>query len=151
MFEFRKLCNEFEELSPLQRGVLLTESSVRTLAKLKLMDIPEIPPVETLAAFLIGSIVADGKLDEHEYLLIYPALRVIFGDDFDFESVKKQFESDPASDRLIQKYTKEMMTILSDVDESLQADIVRLCLCAVSVDGKISLREKNYIKRLCKA
>ena len=34
------------------------------------------------------------------------------------------------------------------VDEDLQADIVILCLCIMTVDGKVSLKERNYVKRL---
>ena len=151
MFDFKKLCDEYEALSPVERGLLLTESSVRTLARLREMEIPDFPPVETLAAFILGSIVADGRVDEKEYLLMYPALRVVFGDGFDFESIKKTLEKDRAGKNLIKTYTAEMMTILGALDEDLQEDVIRLCLCVVSVDGKVSTREKNYIKRLCRA
>ena len=51
---------------------------------------------------------------------------------------------------MIKKYSKELIEILSDVDESLQLDIIILCLCVVSLDGKISLKERRYIKQLCK-
>ena len=50
MFDFKKLCDEYEALSPVEGGLLLTESSVRTLARLREMEIPDFPPVETLAA-----------------------------------------------------------------------------------------------------
>lgn len=36
-------------------------------------------------------------------------------------------------------------------DETLREDVIALCLCVVTVDGKISLRERNYIRKLCKA
>ena len=35
MFEFAKLCNEYEKLSALERGAILTEKSVKILAKLR--------------------------------------------------------------------------------------------------------------------
>ena len=64
MFEFTKMCNEFEKLSAVERGVILTEKSVKVLAMLRLYDEPDIDPVETLATFILGSIVSDGKVDE---------------------------------------------------------------------------------------
>ena len=33
MFEFLKLCNEYEKLSALQRGAILTEKSVKNLSE----------------------------------------------------------------------------------------------------------------------
>ena len=34
MFEFKKICNEFENMTIIERGVILTEKSVKILAKL---------------------------------------------------------------------------------------------------------------------
>lgn len=151
MLEFAKLCKEYEKLSATERGLLLAESSVKVLAKLKLLDLPGVDPVYTLAGFILGSVVADGRVNEQEYLLIYPALLHVFGDDFDFESVKESFHKDRDSRNILKEYTEEMVSLLSLADESLQRDLIVLCLCVVTVDGKISLRERNYIRKLCRA
>lgn len=151
MSEFAKMCKEYEKLSAVQRGAILARSSVTVLAKLKLLDLPGVDPVHTLAGFILGSVVADGRVNEQEYLLIYPALLHVFGDDFDFESVKASFRKDREGRNTVRLYTEEMLSLLALADESLRDDIVELCLCVVTVDGKISLREKNYIRRLCAA
>lgn len=151
MLEFAKLCKEYEKLSATERGLLLAESSVKVLAKLKSLDLPGVDPVYTLAGFILGSVVADGRVNEQEYLLIYPALLHVFGDDFDFESVKESFRKDRDSRNALKEYTEEMISLLSLADESLQRDLIVLCLCVVTVDGKISLRERNYIRKLCRA
>lgn len=151
MFEFTKMCNEFEKLSVVERGALLTEKSVKVLAKLKLYDDPDVDPVETLATFILGSIVSDGRVDEKEYLLMYPALVKVFGDDFDFETVKEVVEKDNRTRKTIKNYSKDLLTVLADIDESFIEDVVTLCLCVVAIDGKISLKERNYIKKLIKA
>lgn len=151
MFEFAKLCNECEKLSTVERGALLTAKSVKVLAKLHLLDIPGLDPVETLASFILGSIVADGKVNEQEYLLMYPALVKVFGDDFDFNSIKESFAKDYEGKKAVKDYTKDLMTILNETDESLQEDIVMICLMVVAIDGKVSLKERNYIRRLCRA
>ena len=151
MFEFTKLCNSFENLNVVERGAILAEKSVKVLGKLKLMAVPGIDPVETLSGFIIGSVVADGRLNEQEYLLIYPALLKAFGDDFDFASVKSAFAKDRDGRKAVRVYTESLLSLLADIDEDFREDIVTLCLCVVTVDGKISFREKNELRRLCKA
>lgn len=148
MFEFNKVMKDYESLNAIERGLMLTEKSVSILAKLSALDIDGIDPVETLASFIIGSVVADGKLHEKEYLLIYPALVKVFGSDFDYESIKKEFESDKDGRKDIAGYTTDLIRVLGTVDETLYEDVIILCLCVVTIDGKVSLREKNYVKRL---
>lgn len=151
MFEFKKLCDAYEKLTPAERGVLLTEKSVKILARLSSLDFLDVDPVETLAGFIVGSVVADGKIDEREYLLIYPALIKIFGYDFGLHSVKESFKDVLGAKKKIAEYTEEMLRILDLEDEALKKDVVMLCLCAVSLDGKISWKEKKYIRRLYRA
>ena len=148
MFEFEKIMKDYEKLTTVERGLILTEKSVGILAKLAALDIEELNPVDTLAAFIIGSVAADGKLHEKEYLLIYPALVKTFGQDFDFETIKKGFESDKDTRREIAEYTKDLIRILELVDDELFEDVIILCLCVVTIDGTVSLREKRYIKQL---
>lgn len=52
---------------------------------------------------------------------------------------------------MIKDYTQDMMMIFSFISESLKEDIIALCLCILSIDGKISLKEKIYIRKLIKA
>lgn len=151
MFEFKKICDAYENLTPVEKGVILTEKSIKLLAVLSALDIPEIDPAYTLAGFIIGSAVCDGKLNEQEYLLIYPALVKTFGSNFDFNSVKESFNKDKLGRKIITEYTQDMLSILDCLDDELKTDVIILCLCIVSLDGKITPKEKKYIKRLCKA
>ncbi len=151
MFEFTKLCHRFETMSAVERGACLLDSSVRVTAKLAAMAEGDVRPLDALAGFVIGSAVADGKLDEREYLLMYPALVRVLGEDFDFATVKASFEDDRESAKALQKDTEEMARIYSALDDTLREDLLLLCLCIVSVDGKVSLKEKNYLRRLLRA
>ena len=148
MFEFNKILKDYEQLGAIERGLMLTEKSVGILARLAELNIDGIDPVETLASFIVGSVAADEKLHEKEYLLIYPALVKVFGQDFDYERVKKAFENDKEGIKETAKYTKQLIRVLEFVDEDLYEDVIILCLCIVTIDGKISLKEKNYIKKL---
>lgn len=150
MFEFKKLCNELEALNPVERGVILAEKSVSVVKGLRGLEIP-LNPVSTLVTFIIGSVVSDGSINEKDYLYIYPSLVKAFGNDFDFISAKQAIGLAKDIKKEITKYTKEMISIISVCDEELATDIISLCLLITSVDGKISLKEKRYIRQLCKA
>jgi 3-methyladenine DNA glycosylase/8-oxoguanine DNA glycosylase len=150
VFEFKKLCNTLEELNPIERGVILAEKSVSVIKGLSGLNIP-LDPVKTLVTFIIGSVVSDNSINEKDYLYIYPSLVKAFGNDFDFISAKQAIGLAKDIKKEITKYTKEMISIISVCDEALAADIISLCLLITSVDGKISLKEKRYIRQLCKA
>ena len=150
MFEFKKLCNELEALNPVERGVILAEKSVSVIKGLSGLNIP-LDPVKTLVTFIIGSVVSDNSINEKDYLYIYPSLVKAFGNDFDVISAKQAIGLAKDIKKEITKYTKEMISIISVCDEELATDIISLCLLITSVDGKISLKEKRYIRQLCKA
>ena len=150
MFEFKKLCNELEALNPVERGVILAEKSVSVIKGLSGLEIP-LDPVKTLVTFIIGSVVSDSSINEKDYLYIYPSLVKAFGNDFDFISAKQAIGLAKDIKKEIMKYTKDMLSIINVCDEELAMDIISLCLLITSVDGKISLKEKRYIRQLCKA
>lgn len=151
MLEFKKACDAYEKMSAVERGLLLTEKAAVVFARLNALFIPGMHPVNILAGFIIGSVTADGRINEKEYLLIYPALVKTFGDDFDFTTIKDAFRRDKDGKKLISNYTEEMLYILSLLNEELKWDVIMLCLCVTSIDGKITLKEKRYIRRLCEA
>ena len=151
MFEFKKVCDTYEKMSAIERGLLLTEKTAVVFAKLHNLFIPGVDPVDVLAGFIIGSVTADGRINEKEYLLIYPALVKTFGDEFDFATIKDSFRRAKDVKKLIADYTEEMLYILSLLDEELKWDVITLCLCVTSIDEKITLKEKRYIRRLCEA
>lgn len=151
MKELKQVCKEFENLSTIERTALLAESSVRVVGKLAELNIDGIDPLRSLYGFILGATVADGQINEQEYLLIYPLLVRTFGMDFDYASVKESFKTDKEGKKAVKKYTRDLLTAIADVDESMVEDIVMLCLCVLSVDGKVTLKERNYLKKLLKA
>lgn len=151
MFEFKKICDTFEGLSALERRQLLEEKSGSIFHELQSRTTPKNDPKEIFAGFLIGSAMIDGKLNEMEYLLMYPSLVRTFGEDFDFRSLKESFRHNRDGKRLVSDYAEKVLGILRFSGEKLKRDVVILCLCATSMDGKITLKEKRYIRRLWEA
>ena len=74
MREFDKICKEIDNLSVAEYTTVLAAKSMKLLAELKLLTADGIEGDMAFITFIIGSVVADGKLSEEEYLLIYPLL-----------------------------------------------------------------------------
>ncbi len=150
MFDYAKICAQVEEMSALDRTALIIEESKKIVHKFSTLNVTAYNPIDALATFIIGAVMSDDVLDEKEYLLIYPSLVKAFGEDFDYESIKESLSKDKDGKALLKEYIKALMTIISASDSDLQADIVTLCLLIVSIDGKISLKERRYVRQLCK-
>lgn len=112
------------------------------------MDIDLAAAKKTLAAFILGSIVNDGELNEMQYLLMYPSLMRVFGERYDFSDVKSLFESNLAANRNLEDNELQMLKLLSIVDDDVRRDIIAICIMVINVDGKIPSEEKQYIKKL---
>ncbi len=151
MSVFNEICDLYEKMSAVERGILLKEKAAAVFAELSDLFIQSEAAIKALAGFIIGTVTADGRINEKEYLLIYPALVKAFGEELDFAAIKASFRLDKDCKGLIASYTEKMLCILSLSNEKLKWDIITLCLCVASVDGKISPKKKRYIRGLCEA
>lgn len=145
---FQRRCNACEALSMSEKMGLLTERSAAVLRRLRALDRPEPEPESVLAGLILGALVVDGAVDEKEYLMLYPALLRIFGDDFDFAPVKRALDSSHSGKKAITAYAEQLLCTLGSLDEPTKEDILTLCLCATALDGHISYREKRYLRHL---
>ena len=59
MSEFAKVMKQYENMSAVERGLVITEKSVKILAALSTYDIDGIYPVKTQARFLFCSLFPD--------------------------------------------------------------------------------------------
>lgn len=106
--------------------------------------------VEIFASFIVGAIAADGRLSETEYELLSPLLHAFFGEELDYETCKKAFRKMAPEQRELKKSVDEMVDVLGLLSDDLKDDIITVCLLICAVDGKVSLRERNWIKQLIK-
>lgn len=106
--------------------------------------------VEIFASFIIGAIAADRRLSETEYELLSPLLHAFFGEELDYETCKKAFRKMAPEQRELKKSVDEMVDVLGLLSDDLKDDIITVCLLICAVDGKVSLRERNWIKQLIK-
>ncbi len=150
MKKFDLICKEVDNLSSSDYTAILKAKSVKLLAKLKLITDNGIEGDLAFCTFIIGSVVADGKLSEEEYLLIYPLLHVFFGEDVNYEECKKAVRNSFKEKKEIKNIVNTMVDIFEQLSDELKEDAITVCLLICSIDGKISLKEKTWIKQLIK-
>ena len=148
MREFDAICKEIDNLPLDQYAVILGAKSAKLLAELKLLTANGIEGDIAFAAFIIGSVVADGKLSEEEYVLLYPMLNKFFGDAVNYEECKKIVRISLAEKKEIKNVVNDMVQIFGQLSDELKEDVITVCLLICSVDGKISLKEEIWIKQL---
>lgn len=148
MKSFNELCKIAEELNPVEYAALVTEKSLKILPALNKVTGSIGETAGLFASFLMASIYADGKLDETEYTLMLPMLKLLFGNDFDYDAAKALARMFRPEGKELKKAVRDIVDVLGQVDEDLKDDIILVCLLICAVDGKVTLREKNYIKQL---
>ena len=150
MKEFDQICKEVENMDVLTYGTVLADKALTIIPALNEITEDKIDAVSIFATFVIGSIVADGKLDENEYILLYPMLHAFFGDDVNYEDCKKIARTFRKEGKELKKYVDYMVDVIGLVSDELKEDIITVCLLICAIDGHISLKEKNWIKQLIK-
>lgn len=149
MFRFNKLCKKCEKLNPVQRNTLIVEKSTKILNVFRKMSTTsEISATNALAAFIVGSAISDGIILEKEYKVMYPALVKAFGSDYDFEAIKMAFLDDVSGIIQLKEYTANLTKIIRTADIRLEYDVLTLCVLIVSANGKVTRRERRYLKQL---
>ena len=148
MKDFNELCRSVEELSPLEYAAVLGRTSLKIMPAIRAFSEDGRTCAEVLAAFVIASVYADGKLDESEYLLMAPLFKAFFGEDFDFEDAKKLAKEWRKEGRAVKKEVDYLVDFLGTLSDELKGDIIFACLLMCAVDGKVSLKEKAYIRQL---
>ena len=148
MKDFNELCKTVEELNPVEYAAVLGRASLRIMPAIRAFSEDGIECAKILASFLIASVYADGKLDETEYAVMSPLLKSFFGEDFDFEAAKALTKAFRKEGRELKNEVDYLVDFLGTLSEELKADIIFVCLLICAVDGKVSLKEKAYIKQL---
>ena len=151
MFEYIEKCKKFEKLSTFNRYALLADKSLLVTSKLTELGFNVNESLSLIATFILGSIISDGEVNKKEYLLMYPALLRTFGDNFDFDSIKEAFKNDFKTRIELKNYLKDILSLLNNVSNELKEDIVDICFAIVTIDGKLSLKERIYMRKLFSA
>ena len=150
MKEFSKLCKEFEEMDVLSYSMILGKKALKVIPTLSAITDDGLNGVMIFATFVMGAIAADGILSEEEYMICYPLLYAFFGDEVNYDECKKAVRLLKPESRELKKAVKEMVDVFGQLSDELKEDIIIIFMLICSIDGKISLKEKNWIKKLLK-
>lgn len=148
MKDFDRLCKTAEELDPVEYGAIIIEKTAKIIPALNAITQDPLHTQAMLASFMIASVYADGKLDEAEYQMMLPMLRLFFGNDFDFKDARAIVKAFRPEGKELKEVVDFVVDLIGEADEELKDDIIIVCLLICAVDGKISRKEKNYIKQL---
>ena len=145
MKEFEILCKEFEQMDVVSYTAYLTEKSTHVLPALQAAAENG---VDGAAIFIMSAIAADGKLAEEEYAIISPLLKAFFNREVTYEECQKAFKEYKKEAKQLKSIANQMVDILGLFSDELKNDIVIICLMICAIDGKVSLKEKRWIKQL---
>lgn len=148
MDSFKDLCKIAEELSPDDYTTVLTVKTAKIMPALETLTGSIILARQIYGSFIFGAIYADGKLDEAEFTLIEPLLKIVFGDDITFKDAKAMVRSTKAEGKELKDNVDAMVDLFGELDDELKDDIVIVSLLICAIDGKVSKKEQQYIQQL---
>ena len=71
-------------------------------------------------------------------------------DDINYEDAKRAFSSLSKEHKELKNMVDDMVDLIGCFSDEMKADIILVAMLICAVDGKISQREKNWIKKLIK-
>lgn len=148
MKEFNEICRAAESLNPVEYGLLLAAKTAKIFPALHALTKDPEESAAIMATFMIASVYADGKLDEAEYEIMKPMLEEFFGQEVDFEQAKTVVKAFKPEGKELKEVVDRMVDLLGEFSDELKEDVITVCLLVCAIDGKISAREKRYIKQL---
>lgn len=139
MFEFEKIFSKYEQMTFDERKELLEELTLKVMPVI--MGIPNGP--EAFKIIVRAACAADGDLQGAEYTLIASALGFDSGFDNTQATVKDNAD-------LMIRLADSAVDLFGTVSDDIKAAMVAICLCVVSADRQINLKERSFIKKLIK-
>ena len=148
MTEFDDLCREAEDIDFETRCAILKGKSQEILPLLSEKSEDGESGADILSTFLFSAMAADGRLYREEYDLLYPLLSSFLGEKINYTDAKKAVGAMRKENREMKKISEDMVGVLAEFSEDLRREIVLVIMMICAADGKISLSEKLWIKKL---
>lgn len=139
MFEFDRLCKEYEAL-PFEalKEIVARES----LTILPALDALEGDGLDMFILFVATACASSGKLELGEYKLFEETTGIGVG----YETVTAFV--DTASGKDAQETVNAVVDFFGVLDEEIKAAMIRFCLAFCAANGSISVKEKKFIRKL---
>ncbi|KUE73256.1 hypothetical protein AUQ37_03195 [Candidatus Methanomethylophilus sp. 1R26] len=148
MSEFDKLCKEFEKIDPATYIALLAAKSRDVLAGMAAVTGDLVSAVESYVDIVMMAVASDGKLSKEEFALIAPGLAAAVGQPITYEDAKKIMNKSKLDSRDNKAAVDALVDLVGSVSPEIKDDIVILTMVICAADGRISGKEKAWIKQL---
>lgn len=148
MSEFDKLCKEFEKIDPATYIALLAAKSRDVLAGMAAVTGDLVSAVESYVDIVMMAVASDGKLSKEEFALIAPGLAAAVGQPITYEDAKKIMNKSKLDSRDNKATVDALVDLVGSVSPEIKDDIVILTMVICAADGRISGKEKAWIKQL---
>lgn len=148
MKEFDIICKEFEQMDVLTYTAILAEKAHNIIPALREITEDGIDGLALFASFIVGAAVADGELTVEEYAVTFPIFKVFFGESISYEDCDRIVRNMRSESKQLKRYVDDMVDVFGMLSEDLKDDIVLVCLMICAIDGKVSSKEKRWIKQL---
>ncbi len=148
MKDFDLLCKEFEEMDGKTYASFIAGKASVLVPALSVITQDGLGGLTIFSTFIFGAIAADGRLSEEEYELVSPLLHAFFGDSIDYEACKKRVKSLRSETKELKRGVDDMADVLGLLSDDLKNDLILVCLMICAIDGKVSAKEKQWIKQL---
>lgn len=149
MSSFNDLCKLMESMDPATYTEVMVAKSADVLVGLRDLTCDGLDALAIYTDFLLCAVAADGKLSEGEFLMVKPVMDLIAGSDVSYDDAKAIFKAagldKPKEYKAAMDKTVDLLGLVSP---ELKDDIILVCMLVCAVDGKISFREKRWIKKL---
>lgn len=150
MKEFNSICKEFEGMDVLTYTAILGQKAKNIIPALSAITEDGIDGLELFASFIVGAVVADGGLSVEEYAITFPIFKAFFGEGISYEDCDYIVRKMRSEGKQLKRYVDDMVDVFGQLSEELKNDIVLVCLMICAIDGKVSSKEKRWIKQLLK-
>lgn len=149
MSDFDRLCEVLETMDPEMFNQIINEKSVSIVEGMAGILEDDFDIITTYVDFLLCAAAADGKLAEEEYILLKPTLDFILEKDVGYGDAQKIFY-DARLDKPeeFKKSIDAMVDLIGMLSPGLKDDIILVCMMVCAVDGRISYKEREWIRRL---
>lgn len=139
MFEFDKLCEQYETMSFTElKTVVVEESAIFLPALLSLGE----GGVDAFILFVAAACGASGELELAEYKLFEEATGILVP----YETACGLVAS--AKDKDSQKLVDELVDTLGELDEEIKSSMISFTLAVCAANGYVGFSERRFIKRL---
>ena len=141
MFEFDKLCKDYEKLSYGELKQIVAENGLVLLPALKSFSDDA---VALMILFIATACGADGKFSPEEYHL--------FAETTGYSLTYAEMVSavDNASGKDSRKAVDSVIDMFGSLSDDIKVSMIQFCLAFCAADGKLSLKERSFIKKLIK-